>query len=315
MEGDDMSKIIGIVILIALTLIPLGRNLSSPASTTISPPPNEMEVMVLLSGLMVFHKKQTGDSYEVGILAKDYSPDHDFCIRRLGAQPICRTDLPGGKKWSFVVTNEPGGPPVQVGHDRRRPDKEPAQFDFDWIINLESAEFHGKELTLVKDRLWPIIKLPKAQLFTRYKSHDLRRWRGAHPPAPQKSEPFGFASEVIGFVVKLKRGESLALRDEDKGKEIFNVSYVPPPPVGSNYEVITLTNVRYPPKKESDFSLYYALFSNVQDNEKYDFERNTDPGMETAFNPMPEYSLPISKTCCMLDCTGVLLGTRTKDLE
>ena len=73
-----MSKIIGIVVLTALTLLPLNRNLSSPASTTSNPLANEMEVMVLFSGLMVFHKKQTGDVYEVGILSKDNSPDHDF---------------------------------------------------------------------------------------------------------------------------------------------------------------------------------------------------------------------------------------------
>lgn len=309
-----MSKIIGIVVLIALTLLPLGRNLSSPAITTSNPLANEMEVAVLFSGLMVFHKKQSGDVYEVGILSRRYSPEHEFCVQRLGAQPFCREDLPDGGQWSISVTSPPGGPPIQAGHDnKRRPDKEAGQYDFDWILDLE--KMHGGELTLVPGRLRPIITLPRVKLLTRYKSHDLRSWQGSKPQKT-KREPFGFAAETVGFIVTLKQGENLVLRDDINNLEILKVAYVPPPVIGGHYEVITITNVRYPPKMESDFRMYYELFSGISDSEKFDFDRNDDPmTMQMPFNPLPDYSLPRSRTCCMLECTEVLLGTRTRDLE
>ena len=307
-----MSKIIAFAIVTTLTLIPITPGLSSSPT---NPPPNEMEVMVLFSGLMVFHKKQAGDSYEVGILSQQYSPGHDFCIQRLGAHPFCRPSLPDGAKWSFTLDHEPGGPPIKVGHNnRRRPDDAAGQYDFDWIIDLEAL--HGKELTLNEGRLQPIITLPKVKLFTKYKSYDLVYWQGKKPQKPQKPSLFGFAAEAIGFVISLKQGESLTLKDDVNNQEILKVSYKPPPPIGSNNELITISNVRHTQGMDSDFWLYYQLFANVDVDQQFDFYRNEEPqGVETAFNQVPEYSLPVSKTCCMLDCTSILLGTRTNDLK
>src|SRR5690349_8036465 len=78
MKGDEMSKIIAFVIVTALTLLPISPNLSSPVNAAA----NEMEVMVLFNGLMVFHKKKNSEQYEVGILSQQYSAGHEFCIQR-----------------------------------------------------------------------------------------------------------------------------------------------------------------------------------------------------------------------------------------
>lgn len=303
-----MTKIIALALISALTLFPNQRN-RRPSRSTAAPP--EMEVMVLFSGLMVFNVNPNTRSYEVGILSHDDAHKHRFCIERQGVLTVCREELPTWKNWILRVTNEPGGPPVAVGHgNQRRPDHPTGQYDFDWIIDLDGPEFHRDGLTLLEGHLNPIIQLPKAKMFTMYKSPDFERWQGEDK---KSASAFGFVAETVGFRVSLNSGEEMVLEAKEGGqtKEIFKIPYVPPAPIGGNYRLVTISNTRYPPPKDSDFGNYYNLFtkrngSQIPDSEKYDFRPKTT-GAYQAYNPLPTYPFEEYKTCCGLVCSQVRL--------
>lgn len=312
-----MSKIIATLLLTAITLLPINavpRSTPSPALN------GEREVVVLFSGLLVFHFNKEKNSYEVGVVAPA-AHGHKFCIQRKGAPfPLCREDLAPalGDKWTLSISNSPGGKPRAIGHGgQRRVDHEEGQFDFDWIVDLEGPEFHNKQLELIPGKLKPIIQLPKAELFTMYKSPDMLRWQGTKPDKPPV---FGFVSETIGMRVTLKPKEVMLLTDDKTGAEILRVDYAPPSPGGSN-ELIEFNNVRkptpmgsHPPAGPSDFSMYYPLFEGLDDKDKFDFDINpgkpTHPEPAIVKNPLPKY-----KTCCDLKCTAILLSKRTEPLQ
>ena len=341
-----MSKIVAITILSALTLLPMQE---APKPARDVPAAHEMEVMVLFAGLMVFNKLRSG-SYEVGILGGHHSGGHDFCIQQLGASRVCRekdqknkakkeddyTYLPDGKNWVFSIdnANPPNESPVGMHvKEKRRPDVEGEQFDFSWIIDLDGEFFHGKRLELKDNQFQPIIQLPRVQLFTKYKSPDFVRWQGTKPRPPQPPAPaFGFAAECVGFRVFLKRGEALTLKqvnDDNTQKVITKIPYVPPSPVGGNYEVLYIYNTRYPQHEASDFKMYYRLFKprQVQAREQYDFAENEthpceSPGQPPCkpLNPAPKKIKPTAdkatkkkidpdeiRTCCDLVCTPIRL--------
>lgn len=291
-----MSKFIAISILTILTTIPSAVSRRSAPSL---PPPDEMEVMILFSGLMVFNLNKETNAYEVGIL-NDASNSHEFCVQQQGATRVCRGDLPAGTKWSITTTKPPADSPVSIGHGgKRRPDHENGQHDFDWIVDLDGPGFHNQRLELAPGHLKPIIKLPRARLFTKYKSPDFVRWKGEKPADPPV---FGFVAETIGFQMKLRKGESLVLKDDETNKNIFTVSYRAPSPVGGNYEVISISNIRPSTSDEtSDFRMYYHLFPEVAKSEQFDFEENRKDPM-VPFNLLPRY-----ETCCSLVCTQVRL--------
>jgi hypothetical protein len=308
-----MSRMIALLVLTTLTL-----SLNPGAATSSATAPNdEMEVQIHFSGLMVFHLNPNTKSYEVGVLSEENSHNHEFCIQRKGAShPLCRADLPKGKRWTLAVVPAPGSasvtaPPaadvMKVGRKGRRPDDEKAQFDFDWIVDLEGPEFHNKPLELQPGQLVPIIQLPKARLFTAYKSEDFVRWKGKKPQNP---ELFGFVSETTGMTLRIKAGEKVVL-SEDGGDEILSIPYAPPTPVGRSDEVITIANIR-PDSKDgsSDFHMYYKLFKGAPIEEQYDFDLNPDLKRPRAKNPLPGY-----KTCCHLRCTSIFLSKWDKPLE
>lgn len=303
-----MSKIIALVVLTTLTLLP--NNEFQKSKSKKSPPPPEMNVEVLFSGLMVFHlNKQTG-SYEVGILSDADSPGHEFCVGRKGGQPTCRKDLAAGigTRWTLSVATPPGGDPVKKGHGGiRTKDDLAGQWDFDWIVDLEGKEFHNKPLELEAGHLKPIIQLPKASLYTRYKSPEFFRWQGNKP---EKPEVFGFVAETIGMNLKIKPGEEVVLKDEKTGGVIISVPYSPPTPVGPSDDILIVANVR--PHNDhdmsSDFLMYYNLFKNIDKSEQYDFWIHEG-------QPLPFNVIPYKKTCCNLMCTEVLLSQRQDPLQ
>ncbi len=324
-----MLKIIGMVIVATLTFLSACENGERPGPREAGPATNEMEVMVLFSGLMVFNKNPHTDAYEVGIPNQEISEGHEFCVQRLGAPRMCRDldkskhnvskppddppFLPNGVKWTLSVTRPPNeGPHGAMQKDRRRPDVEGGQHDFGWIIDLDGEKFHNTRLELNGGQLQPIIQLPKVKLLTKYKSPDFFRQKGN-----EEKELFGFVAETIGFRVQLKKDEELVLIEErpdpQEDEVITRVPYVAPSDVGGNYEVVIISNARYPPHRTSDFKVYYKLFKGVDALPKYDFEENeTEPCNEgnpkpcVALNPVPKYKTP-PRTCCGLICTQILL--------
>ena len=307
-----MSRIISVLVLTTLVLLP------NPGVATSSPDaPDEMEVQIQFSGLMVFHFNKDTQSYEVGVLSEADSHGHDFCIQRKGAAPLCRAALPKGTRWTLSVTssNLPGASLVKKGHTGRRPDDDAGQYDFDWIVDLEGPEFHNKPLTLQPGHLIPIIQLPKAALFTAYKSEDFVRWQGKKPADPSV---FGFLSETTGMTLRLKSGEKVVLSQDGvnggTSEEILSIPYTPPTPVGRSDELLIIANVRpnnpINPDPSSDFGMYYRLFKGVSTNEQFDFDLNPDKKRLRAKNPLPGY-----KTCCQLRCTSIFLSKLDKPLQ
>ena len=276
------------------------RQVPEPQSLKTEPPPTN-HVIVLFSGLMVFHPKD--NTYELGIVGPDVSNGHIFSV---GAKS--GDELPTGLHWTLQITNsQPTAiTELNVGHSVRRPDNIDGQFDLSWMIDLESSEFHGRSLSMTPKLLKPIILLPpNGRLYTQYKSIDLERWQG---PDSRKATDFGFVPETIGLHVELNAGQELVLRDDAPGPkaEVFRVRYRPEqPPV-----MINVNNVRHPYSAYSDFRLYYKLFQ-VPEAEQFDFKANEDNKLPP-FNPHPGYANPVydkdrkRTTCCMMACTAVL---------
>ena len=284
---------------------------SSLLRTAEPAPPDTTAVTVFFSGLMVFHREDGKPNYEVGIVRPEVARDHKFSVR-VDSDTI--HNLPEGTSWILEITNSPQTPnipPVEVGHGgKRRPDNINGQFDFSWLIDLESPEFHNKELDLKPGLLWPIIHLPNGRLYTRYKSVDLKRSQGTGT-----ASDFGFVPETIALQVELHQGQELVLKDaKPDGKEAFRLKYHPPSSPHSGYSVY-ITNLRPHSRRDSDFALYYQLFNGIDKEDQYDFKPHTDT-KEHPHNSFPGY-VPghVFETCCAMACTEVLLGTRKNPLE
>lgn len=306
-----MPKMI-IAALLSAFLLFSNSNKTQPA-TQVSPAVETNTVTVRFGGLMVFHKENNRPAYEVGILSPAVSKDHIFSLNWYGVDKH-RSDLPTDTSWSLEVLNAPPTTvtPVAGGHDgKRRPDKQGGQFDFDWLIDLEGQDFHKKELTLKKNLLSPIIHLPSnALLSTEYKSMDLKRWQGSNS---KTASYFGFVPETIDLSLELHPGEELVLKDDKSGAAILKLPFNP----YQKAYVVYVNNVRESPTKASDFGLYYNLFTGIDAKDKFDFEANTDLPKYEPLNPYPEYDphKPVhTKTCCMMLCTAILLGTRSDSL-
>ncbi|MGH9969811.1 MAG: hypothetical protein ACREBG_18735 [Pyrinomonadaceae bacterium] len=283
-------------------------------STSVTPAASATFVTILFSGLMVFHHEKDKPSYEVGILD---TPSHAFGVV-VDSVPI--HDLPKGRSWILEIPNSSTSVTelLEVGHGgKRRPDSKEGQFDFSWIIDLESEEFHDKELKLKPGLLKPIIHLPNGRLYVRYKSIDLERQQGDN----EKFSDFGFVPETLALEVELQKDQELVLRDARTGGKAVKLIQNSFPPPNSGY-IVSFTNIRHSPSQGSDFRLYYKLF-NVPRGEQFDFRRKEDnrehpynkyPGYPLAFKDT-DYKLGYKDTCCGMVCTKVLLGTRKKALE
>lgn len=145
----------------------------SPRAATANP----ASVTILLSGLMVLHKDEAKGTYEVGIVPSAAPHKHEFTIR-VDDEKDPKV-LPANRGLTIEITNSTPTAPNEEkkGHAGRRPDDINGQYDFDWVVDLET-DFHKRELTLKKDKLYPIIHLPNGTIKTKYKSIDLQRNQG-----------------------------------------------------------------------------------------------------------------------------------------
>ena len=263
-------------------------------------------VTLYFRGLMVFHKETGGGRdgyYEVGILPA-VKHDHDF--KFFVNDEDLTTYLDPKRHWTFEVTGSTGSLilPEPKGHNQTRPDKEQGVRGFDWLIELDGPQFHDGDLEVKKDVLKPIFHLPNGKLYTEYKSIDLIRCQGDGGCAKQDNprSDFGFMSETIAMDLELKSGQELILKSDSGQRSILKFS------PGRGRQTVEIWNVRPKPTEESDFNLYYKLlFTKVSADQQYDFERKTGDRY-FPYNPRPRPQPPLSKTCCQMDCTAVLLG-------
>src|SRR5262249_62394511 len=139
---------------------------------------------------------------------------------------------------------------------------------FDWIIDLESSQFHGKELYLNPGLLTPIIRISAGgELFTEAKSDELQRCQGEDCLHTGPFSDFGFIAEIVTLEVILQTGEELVLRVTGKGSEgeAFTLS------AGAPHDVFIVNGPdksHYKREDVSHFTYYYNLFNNV--DEPYD---------------------------------------------
>jgi hypothetical protein len=267
-----------------------------------TPPPRTVEIT--FDGLMVFHK--SGNYYEVGIPdnAAIHETGHQFSIAVTpdpGTRPKLDkarlTYLKGlGNNWLLEVDgssqgNRQGITEKEKGHDHKRlTDSEEGQWDFSWMMDLESREFHGHKLDLIPGNLRPIIHLSTGDLYTKYKSEKLRRQHG------EKAQftDFGFVTETVGLKIELQDGEYVVLRVSGEGEdgEAFRV----------NSGVVAIENssnhLSAASTGPSHFQLYYGLFSDK--TKRFDFALKKPP--EGPLNPHA------TKKCCPYICGHIRLS-------
>lgn len=262
-----------------------------------------MTVKVQFSGLMAFLKESSKPGYAVGILVPIERPEnkHQLLVKLDGKeQPFSNLG-----EWTLEITNsQPTSDPLpaSVGHCHQRlQDDLRGQYDFDWIIDFQGPEFHNIENMPVEvsGLLKPIIHLPVGQFSTEYKSMDLQRWKGTS--SGSGSDPdFGFVAETIALELILGKDQELVLKD-GAGDKIFTLPFTPGHP-----RIVEIKNIRGELVEASDFLLYYQLFPSVDPKDRFDFRMNGD-----ALHPprMPFNPYPVSRTCCHMACSAILLKT------
>lgn len=264
-------------------------------------------IEITFEGLMIFHK-EAGNRYEIGILKPEVAPGHKFQIL-VDEKPIDLTRYKV-KSWILEITGRPGskGPTLRnVGHNNTRlMDSQVGQYDFSWSVDLESKEFHGHELKLRPNKLWPIIHLPDGDFYTKYKSPFLDRKQdgGAF-------SRFGFVAETTALEINLQQGEELVLKESNTGPEgvILRLGY------DSHPHTVDIHNspIGSVSSGPSHFKMYYQLFTGVAESQKFDFRFNPEtPAPASAFNPYPVLHIAWVGS---LPCGAALLGTRTTPLE
>lgn len=274
------------------------------------------DVLVLFSGLMVFHDKGS-DEYEVGILKHG---DHKFTVSVDGTDipdkflpkgTGCVLEIPGHTSTASTV----GKPTIS---SRRPETDENHQYDFGWMIDLKE-EFHPHdELELKEGYLDPIIQLPKGKISTKYKSYDLKRWQGEDPKTPNNTlSEFGFVPETIVLALKLRPEQNLVLRNGGKA-----VDLIPKP--RHPFHVVVIKNAPNEYSPDSDFHHYYELFKDFDPKKRYNFEVNKDILKREERlhpkNPFPGYKNDLTefkdrdalRTCCMMACTMIKLNEPLK---
>lgn len=295
---------------------------------------------------MVFHNRPSAGDYEVGIL--DHRPCHTFTIKKDGTPVKSQAELDDlqrqGNLWRLHVKNVKTGislkgiEPVEVGHDTTRlTDDDKGKFDFSWIPDFESAEFHAgnirpgeHELCLQPGLLKPIVRLSSGKLYTRHKIEKLKRLRKNVLGEIVSSATFGFMTETVALDVFLGPGEALVLQVDNggHGNEVFRVIY------GEPVAEICFENTRdndkfcHPHRKRqagkrrkakrepSHFPLYYTLFPCI--TEQYDIDLDCKPAERPCHVELPKNPHPVAqeltRTVGAYPCGAISLGTRQSDL-
>jgi hypothetical protein len=248
-----------------------------PTSTTIT-----------FEGLLIFRRNPATEEFEVGILrARDAHEPHILQIKispdpksGQGSRKIPPDDLEqhiknGNVRWQLEFE---GSSPVGIQAIRDKPSdrKNPTlqnDKDLGWIINLESDEFHKRQLPRARNALQPVIRLKHGSLFTSCKIDSVDTIQGQHA-----ARDFGFIAGGIGLKIDTSEGQVPVLNFvNQKGKKVeifrllrtdevsYQISIFNTPPEGT-------------PITENHFHLYYdRLFTDVPENERFDLKLHYPP--------------------------------------
>jgi len=304
-------------------------------------------VTITFEGLMVFHKKRSG-SYEVGICS--YAPDHTFAkIEKQNDRfKLDAFRIIPGERWRIelqdqnghiirrpVTLHEGGERPVPRPTGRRREDLVP--YDFNWIMDFESDDFHDGKLEVEEGMMNPIIELTTGMLYTKCRIPELERKKGV---ATGSYGSFGFVAETIGLKINLlSTGEKVVvIKGSVPGPPI--ASYVPGQHTvipyynmtrhhlleilkdlnknadhkeGHSDEEIEAIDLIIVENAPSHLQNYYLLFSCVKASERFEtkFKKLNGKVIPAPGNPCPE----IGPRTYPYKCSPVLLGKRDGDLK
>lgn len=205
-----------------------------------SAPPQGLKVVeVTFDGLMIFTevKGHGTDRFEVGILDPSIAHGHKFEIIQTSPEqqpsPI-PVSLPTTNNWVLRVESEDGLiRPVDISvlgglnGCRNRLDETKNEFwnvghafAFCWIIDLEKEFLGGREFTLQRGKLKPIIELYNGELLTKYKYDEVvRRSR----PRNTKRD-YGFVADTVALKVELNPKEKLVMLIPGIKKPLFTLT-------------------------------------------------------------------------------------------
>lgn len=274
------------------------------------PTPPKADVKVMFEGLMALSHNKKEDQCEIGILStpKAIETCHQLMIRvtktsPAGASVLFDTALTAALSPQLSLfeldATSPANPGVSFRRHRQGPinrlTSPPPDDDFRWVVDLQSDEFHGKDLTPRLEHFSPVLIVKHGEFYTAELSRSLKRIKGNGA-----KESFGKIATVIGAdifldenseaVLKLGNGSNnvyLSLRKEaETSYEIFIDNLCPEPADPS-----VTTNL-----ESSDFSLYYdaLILPDGQKEHKLvvDDSEGAFPEVDTDENP----------------CSGTFLG-------
>lgn len=250
----------------------------SNAATTVT------SIRVDFEGMMVLHQDRRDGHYEMGILKS--APQHGLKIRVTpdpakgsGELTPTREDIERlrrlGNSWLLEVTDVKTGEPrkeilANPTCPTNRHDPNGDLKELGWIIDLESDEFHDRELALRPGLLGPILHLSNGRLYTFCKTNGVDIIQGS-----RGIRRFGFISETISLGINIRPDEQVTLKVDAAGAEggIFTIPYNPTTPY-----VVSIMNTAVGDHGDetSHFKDYYELFPDVPESERVKL-RLTEP--------------------------------------
>src|SRR5688572_11660482 len=179
---------------------------------------------ITFNGLLVFRPVPNENLCEVGVLRARAAPHAHILQIQVTPNPATGTGTlrldpdvleshvqAGNVLWNLDV--ELNGQPVEgievdldPPDDRHEVTAENAR-KFGWIVNLEGDEFHQSTLARLPNRLQPVIRLRKGELFSGCLTDSIDVKQG--PPTTKPD--FGFISGAVGLEIDTSAGETPVL--------------------------------------------------------------------------------------------------------
>jgi hypothetical protein len=263
---------------------------------------SENTLTIIFRGLMVLHQQGSGagSSFEVGI--HSLPEDHIFRINTVtngvldATKIFTRDDIKSGERdWILEIDDavEPGPRRFTDGTDFRRLTQNNDPEDFQWIMDVESAEFFGplSRGEIATANLRPVLRIPQGKFYTRLKSAFQTRRKDSG-----SFDDFGEVGAAIGCDIRLRGPEARLVSVSQSGENLLQFAF-DATARHTIYEIVNTPPDTEPPD-ENHFDHYYhdLLSANLP---KFTFQPKGSGGP-----PAPRPAL----------CGEIFLGARTDRL-
>lgn len=268
-------------------------------------PTHQATAKVVFRGLMAFQPDAGRQYLDVGIL---YAPQHEFRIQvketsDVGGSvvfiPVPPASTPRSV-WTLVSANSNAGGisfyqtgafdrAADLGHER----------DTRWLIDLEGAEFHKRQLTLTNDQLRLVLRVSAGDFYTNKRTAALMRRKG-----DGRFQYFGRVTEELATDISLVEGD-LVIRLEN-GAELLRLKHNP----GIAYEITienAFTGDHHTASRVNHFAYYYGLLTEPI-TDKFEFRTVKGTDFRAARLMSAKYaSVPLPMTD-EAPCSPIILG-------